>query len=397
MTYPLVTLGDIVDIKGGKRLSKGDSFLSEPTNHPYIRAQDIRAGKVNSNDLVYISDAQHASIKNYITNEGDVCITIVGANVGDVGIVPKELDKANLTENAVKLVNPKNCDRKFVMYCLLTYNAQAQMKLLAGGAAQPKLGIYKVAQIEIPLPPLPTQRRIADILSAYDDLIENNTRRIRILEGMAQAIYHEWFGRVDKESLPEGWEATKIANAFEILGGSTPSTKIPEYWEGGDINWYSPSDLTANKAMFIRSSSKKITQEGLKNSSAKMFPPYCVMMTSRATIGVVSINTTTACTNQGFITCIPNERVSLYQIYFWILDNFELIDNVASGATYKEIGRGEFREFDFVLPDKETKNKFDEIMSPIGKQIEILLAKNANLRQTRDLLLPRLVSGEIAV
>jgi len=119
------------------------------------------------------------------------------------------------------------------------------------------------------------------------------------------------------------------------------------------------------------------------------------MMTSRATIGVISINTTTACTNQGFITCIPNDRVSVYQIYFWILDNLELIDNVASGATYKEIGRGEFREFDFVIGDKPTNQRFDEIMSPIGRQIEVLLAKNANLRRTRDLLLPRLVSGEV--
>jgi len=271
------------------------------------------------------------------------------------------------------------------------------MKNISTGAATKFLTKTILDNLEITIPDFNIQRRIADILSAYDDLIENNARRIRILESMAQAIYQEMFGKVDKESLPKGWEATKIANAFEILGGSTPSTQNPEYWEGGDINWYSPSDLTANKAMFIKSSSKKITQAGLKNSSAKMFPAYCVMMTSRATIGVVSINTTEACTNQGFITCIPNERVSLYQIYFWILDNFELIDNVASGATYKEIGRGEFREFDFIVPDKNTKKKFDELINPIGKQIEILLAKNTNLRQTRNLLLPRLVSGEIPV
>jgi type I restriction enzyme S subunit len=214
---------------------------------------------------------------------------------------------------------------------------------------------------------------------------------------MAQTIYQEWFGKVDKESLPEGWEVTTIENAFETLGGGTPSTKIPDYWEGGNINWYSPNNLTANNAMFIQSSAKQITKKGLDNSSAKMFPPYCVMMTSRATIGVVSINTTEACTNQGFITCIPNEKVSLYQIYFWILNNLDKIDNVASGATFKEITRGNFRKFDFIIPDETTKKKFDKIMLPIGRQIEILLEKNANLRQTRDLLLPRLVSGEIAV
>ncbi len=265
----------------------------------------------------------------------------------------------------------------------------------ASGRQRADLGVVK--DVEVPAPPLPVQRKIAVVLSAYDDLIKVNARRIRVLEAMAQSVYREWFGKVDGKSLPRGWDMVKVGDAFGTLGGSTPSTKVPEYWEGGDINWYSPSDLTANKAMFICTSGKKITQEGLKNSSAKMFPPYCVMMTSRATIGVVSINTTTACTNQGFITCIPNDRVSAYQIYYWILDNLELIDSVASGATYKEIGRGEFREFDFVIPDETTKKKFDKILLPIGKQIEILLAKNANLRRTRDLLLPRLVSGEVDV
>jgi type I restriction enzyme S subunit len=203
----------------------------------------------------------------------------------------------------------------------------------AYGAAIQNINTMILRDMEIALPPLPVQRKIAGVLSAYDDLIEVNMRRIRILEQMAQSVYREWFGKVDEKSLPQGWERVKVADAFEILGGSTPSTKVPEYWEGGNINWYSPNDLTANKAMFIRSSGKKITQKGLKNSSVKIFPSYCVMMTSRATIGVVSINTTDACTNQGFITCIPNDQVSVYQIYFWILDNLELIDNVASGAT----------------------------------------------------------------
>ena len=133
MMFPSVKLGEVATIKGGKRLSKGDTFSIEPTNHPYIRAQDIRNNKIKADDLVYITDAQHVKIKNYIANEGDVCITIVGANVGEVGIVPRELDGANLTENAVKLVNLKDLDQRFLFYSLLHYAPQEQMKLLAGG------------------------------------------------------------------------------------------------------------------------------------------------------------------------------------------------------------------------------------------------------------------------
>ncbi len=130
--FPSVKLGEVATIKGGKRLPNGDTFSIQPTNHPYIRAQDIRNRKINSNDLVYITDEQHSIVKNYIANEGDVCITIVGANVGDVGIIPRELDGANLTENAVKLVNLKNFDPLFLFYSLLHHKSQEQMKLMAG-------------------------------------------------------------------------------------------------------------------------------------------------------------------------------------------------------------------------------------------------------------------------
>lgn len=363
---------------------------------PFIKAKQINDGIIEFADCEFISYEDHLKVISRSKPEkGDTLFAHIGASLGEAAYVNTD-SEFSIKNVALFKPDPNKIVPRYLYYLVINNEFQDGIKNRRTGSAQPfvSLDILRTNPIRF-INDIPTQQRIADILSAYDDLIENNTRRIRILEQMAQAIYQEWFGKVDKESPPVGWETTTIANAFEILGGSTPSTKNPEYWEDGDINWFSPSDLTANKAMFIHSSSKQITQKGLKNSSAKMFPPYCVMMTSRATIGVVSINTTEACTNQGFITCIPNERVSLYQIYFWILANFEKIDNVASGATYKEIGRGEFREFDFIVPDKKTKNKFDEIMSPIGKQIEVLLAKNANLRQTRDLLLSPLVSGEI--
>ncbi len=230
---------------------------------------------------------------------------------------------------------------------------------------------------------------------------------------MAQAIYREWFVEfrapgvklrqatpeeqkvTGKNHFPAGWELKRVGDVIETLGGSTPLTKNPEYWEDGDTTWYTPSDLTANKAMFIRDSSKKITRLGFENISARMFPPYSVMMTSRATIGVISINTSEACTNQGFITCIPNDRLSAYHIYFWIEQNRDQIISIASGATYKEINRSEFRDILIAVPEAKVEAQFVEMVGPIGKQIETLHAKNANLRQTRDLLLPRLVGERL--
>lgn len=140
-----------------------------------------------------------------------------------------------------------------------------------------------------------------------------------------------------------------------------------------------------------------ITPLGVQKSSARLFPPYCVMMTSRATIGVVSINTSEACTNQGFITCVPSARVSALQLYFWVKENKEKIISVASGATFKEINKATFRNLSIVVADPDTMTRFQGLVGPLGKQIENLLQKNNNLRRTRDLLLPKLISGEVAV
>ena len=310
--------------------------------------------------------------------------------------------------DTVFYVAPKSEDLD--LYYLSKLLDQVGFQGLNSDAAVPGLNREVALRQEVKIPPLPTQRKIAAILSAYDDLIENNLQRIKILEEIAQSLYREWFVKFrfpghqkvkmvhsPTGQIPEGWEIRQIGEVIETLGGGTPSTKEPSYWEGGNIDWYSPSDLTASGSMFITGSSKKITQIGLDKSSAKLFPAYSLMMTSRATIGVVSINTQKACTNQGFITCVPSDRLSVFHLYFWIDESREKIISVASGATFKEISRGEFREFPIVVPPPFIENTFTETVEPMCRLIENLIKKNHNIVVTRDLLLPKLISGELDV
>ena len=298
----------------------------------------------------------------------------------------------------------KGNDPKFISYFL----RQQRLGDQSSAAAVPGLNRNFLHQLEVLLPPLEIQ--IALILSHYDDLIENNARRIEILEEMAQAIYREWFvefrypghedaALVDSElgPIPEGWGVTTVDAAFEISGGGTPSKTVTEYWEDGDIDWYTPTDLTAARSMFMSESKSKITKLGLAKSSAKLFPAGSVMMTSRATIGVVSISETEASTNQGFITCIPNDRYSAYFIVQWLRSSADVIDSLASGATFKEINKKNFREIKIVAPSEIALKRFQELVAPICDSIAVLLKSNRNLRETRDLLLPRLISGEIDV
>ncbi|MEI6494203.1 MAG: restriction endonuclease subunit S, partial [Verrucomicrobiota bacterium] len=227
-----VRIADIAEVKGGKRLPASANLVTTPTSHPYIRGRDIRHGKITFDDALYVLDEDFEKIRRYTVNNGDVCVTIVG-NIGDVGITPPHLHGASLTENAVKLVNlRKDFDARFLMYALLTPDAQSQMKLSAAGAAQAKLGIYKVNEIKIPAPPNSLQQRIAGILSAYDELMENSQRRIRLLEAMARALYREWFvhfrfpgheklPRVASPlgDIPQGWEVKTVKDVATVTYG----------------------------------------------------------------------------------------------------------------------------------------------------------------------------------
>jgi type I restriction enzyme S subunit len=278
------------------------------------------------------------------------------------------------------------------------------------GSAIPSTSRDAFYEIPVALPPLPIQRRIAGILSAYDELIENSQRRIQILESMARALYREWFvhfrfpghesvPRVPSPlgEIPQGWEVRAVANSFEISGGGTPSRKDERYWQDGTIQWFSPSDLTGAGTMFMDDSSDHITQMGLAESSARLFPARSVMLTSRATIGAIAINTREACTNQGFITCLPNERVPLYFLFHWIAENVPTFQRMASGATFKEISRGVFKTIDFLQAPSQLVKQFEASAAPLAEQALALQRQIQNLRRTRDLLLPRLLSGQIDV
>jgi type I restriction enzyme S subunit len=262
----------------------------------------------------------------------------------------------------------------------------------------------------VPVPPFETQQRIAAILGAYDDLIEVNRRRVAVLEEMARGLFEEWFVRfrfpgyenvpiadTPDGPLPEGWELQPINDAFDLLGGGTPSKKVEEYWTDGTVDWYTPSDLTGSGSLFMDRSALRITEAGLAKSSAKMFPADSIMMTSRATLGVISICTGPASTNQGFITCLPNERLPRTYLYCWLQQNVPVFIAHATGATFKEITKGVFKKLKVCVPDQKVTEQFEQAARPMHDLVLAIERSNRSLAASRDLLLPRLISGQLSV
>jgi type I restriction enzyme S subunit len=344
--------------------------------------------------------------------QGDVLISKDGASALDTVCVHKRNEDVVLL-SSIAILRPDQSiiDSTFLRYYLDSPITRSYLKSsFISGAAIPRIVLKDLKRAAIPLPPLRMQKRIAGILSAYDELIENNQRRIRVLEEMARSLYREWFVHfrypghesvplVDSPlgPIPQGWEVKPVADSFEIMGGGTPSRKVDEYWDDGDIQWFAPRDLTGSGAMFMDDSSDHITALGLQKSSAKLFPARSVMLTSRATIGAIAINTHEASTNQGFITCLPNEKVPLYYLYHWLKESVPTFQRMASGATFKEISRGVFKTIDFLHPCPDLVAQYERAVHLIAEEILVLQRQISNLRNTRELLLPKLLSGEIDV
>jgi len=259
--------------------------------------------------------------------------------------------------------------------------------------------------------PLPTQRKIAAILSAYDDLIENNTRRIKILEEMAQAIYREWFVHfrfpghegvrmVESELglIPEGWEVSKIDKVCSrIASGGTPTRNNENYWTPGTITWYKTKELQDS---FLFDSEEKISNDGLTNSSAKIFPKDSIVIALYAspTLGRLGILTQDSTFNQAMCGLIANEKlINNYYLFFSLLNNRAYFQRIALGAAQQNINVTKLRSMPIIIPNKELIDEFQKIIDTIYLDIKNLLMKNINLRRTRDLLLPKLISGELDV
>ena len=259
--------------------------------------------------------------------------------------------------------------------------------------------------LKIIWPPEHDRKLIGSTLSAYDDLIENNQRRIQLLEQSARLLYKEWFVHLRfpghehttiTNGVPEGWERKLIGDVCETVGGGTPSTKAPECWDG-DITWITPSDVTKNESLVLLDSERKISEQGLRKSSAKLVPAGTILMTSRASVGFFALMNREVCTNQGFINIIPHKNEIRMYLLFNLMSRVEEIRINAKGTTYPEVSKGRFRNMYIVVPPAILVNNFSNLANNILHQIRTLKKSTRQLVQMRDLLLPRMLNGTITV
>src|SRR5260370_11297242 len=290
-----VTFREIIsDSAFGPRFS-GESCATDG-NVATLRTTDLEDDGRISYETMPLAHLDEAKFQGHFLKYGDLVITRSGTcgiaavfDVFDLPVLPGAfLIRFRLTPDA---------EPKFYQYFFNSRMGRGHLLSMATGAVQQNLNITNVSKLVVPLPPAAEQQAIAAILSAYADLTKNNTRRIKILEEMAQVIDREWFVNfrfpghervkmVESElgPIPDGWRQSTIGEAVLVRGGGTPSTSVQEHWDDGDIVSYAPSDLTAAGTMFMSHSSKHITRLGLDRGSARLFQPRSLLRTRRAKI-----------------------------------------------------------------------------------------------------------------
>lgn len=377
---------DICCIKSGKRLPKGTDFSEEITPYKYIRARDIKKGKISLEKLVCIDEQIKKKLSRYIINENDIAITIVGENIGDVGFCQKECDRFNLTENAVRLTNfTELVDSKFLAMYLNQQFMKEYMRILGSGAAQGKLGVYKIEKIKIPFPDYKTQKKIANILSCYDEAIENNNKRIKLLEQMAQNLYKEWFVRF---RFP-GWENCEFENGIPVGWHQGRLSELLEFKRGKNI--------TADE---MEDGDVSVISAGLEpsgyHSTSNVQGVSLTISSSGANAGYLSIHYEDIWAADCMFITEKNTQ-NIYYLYE-LLNNIRLvIFNQQRGAAQPHVYSKDINNLRLWIPNEELIENANKLFESFHKEIYQLQRANKNLAKQRDLLLPRLMSGKLEV
>lgn len=407
MEWKEVRLGDICTKIGSGATPSGGKEAYKGGDYHLIRSQNVLDFAFSKDGLASINDEQANKLKNVEIIQGDVLLNITGDSVARCCIVPSEILPARVNQH-VAIIRPRKeeLDNNYLLYYLQYYKRQL-LQIASAGATRNAITKAMIENLILPCPKsLADQRRIASILSSLDRKIELNNKINADLEEMAQAIFKNWFvdfepfkdGKfVDSElgMVPEGWKVGTLGDMGTIVCGKTPSKANSNYY-GGDIPFIKIPDMHGN--VFVESSEDRLTEQGSLSQIKKLIPPYSLMVSCIATVGLVSINTKPSHTNQQINTIIPHNKSALFYLYQYIKNNEELLKNMGRGGTTTlNVNTKSFSNIRLFIPSDIALLQFHQIVEGLFKKIELNMQESRTLSLLRDTLLPRLMSGELEV
>ena len=424
-TGDLITQGSLL-IGDGYRAR--NSELST-TGLPFARVGNIDGG-FQFDDADRFPEHDLAKVGEKVSQPSDVVFTSKGT-VGRLAFVRETTPRFIYAPQLCywRSLAPETIDARWLYYWMSGGEFTQQISGVKGQTDMADyVSLSDQRRMAITLPPISIQRAIAGVLGALDDKIEQNRRTARALDRLARAIFQAWF--VDFEPVkvkangatsfpsmpqhifdalptrfvdsdigpvPEGWNVKAIGDVVTTKGGGTPNTKNPEYWDGGEHCWATPKDMSKLSHPVLLNTERRITEAAVNSISSGMLPVGTVLMSSRAPIGYLGIARVPTAINQGFIAMVCDGPLPPTYVLNWASISMDVIKAHASGTTFPELSKKNFRSLPVVLPIDDVIAAYQQTSEPLFDLLAACVKENLWLTQVRDYLLPKLLSGTVRV
>jgi type I restriction enzyme S subunit len=383
---------EIIDGDRGKNYPTQNEFYSNG-HCLFLSAKNVKKTGFDFSERQFVSEEKDNLLRKGKLKRNDTVLTTRGT-VGNLAFYGDEVPFENIRINSgMVIIRPFENELK-PKFCFYLFRAlqQNHFEVFASGSAQPQLPIRDLNEIEISIPEPDEQQAIAEVLSRLDGKIDLLYRQNKTLEALAEVLFRQWFV-VEAE---ESWETTSLFDVVELVGGGTPKTDIAEYWDGG-IKWISAKDITPNHKRFIVDTEKKITEQGLTNSSARLLPKYATIISARGTVGNYCILSESMAFSQSNYGIKPRFKDYYFFTYLLIANAVEELQSAAYGSVFDTITTSTFKEHQIKIPNQKEIQNFDEKVKPYFDKMLSNEFQIRSLTKLRDTLLPKLMSGEVSV
>lgn len=381
-----------------------DSPKQKEVGKHLITSKHIKENRIDFENAYKISEEDYKKIiSRSKVDQWDILISMIGAYCGFCCIESStQTDYAIKNVGLFKIGDEIKC--RWLYYYLTSPQGKEQLSILRSGSSQPYISLGALRNLDIPVPSTQYMESTISILKSLDDKIELNRRINENLEQQAQALFKSWFvdfepfkdGKfVDSElgMIPEGWKVGELLDFGKIICGKTPSKNIKDFF-GGDIPFIKIPDM--HNQLFIVNTEDSLSIKGSQTQQTKLIPPYSLLVSCIATVGLVAINTKSSHTNQQINSIVPQNRNSLYYLYLNLILMKKQLENMGRGGTTTlNINTTSFGKIRIIIPSNEVLDNFSHIVTPLFKEIEILSKQTYELAHLRDTLLPKLMSGEL--
>lgn len=372
IAYGIVKVGDFV-----------------PEGVPVIRGGDIRKNRIVVNHQKRVSSEVSSKFKRTVLQGGEIVINLI-AEPGHSAVVPASMAGFNVSRDVAVIPLIGSVNHLFVNYFLQSPQAVRWLTARLQGSVTQKINLGTLRQVPIALPDRTEQDAIAEVLVALDAKIEANWHAIDSGHQLADAHFGAW-----RDGL-SGTSPAKFEDLAGVSGGTTPKTEVAEYWGDGH-RWAVPRDVTALAAPYLFDTERHITDAGLASIGNRLHPVGSIFMTSRATIGAFAVPQTPCATNQGFIVVVPKDPLYRWFLFHEMRSRVPDMLDLANGSTFLEVSRGNFKRMQTIRPAVADVERLDALLAPLHAWCASAVAEATRLTECREVLLPRLLSGQVRV